>query len=69
MKFKFKNALNDISFMFCNCRSLISIDFHNFNSNELINISGMFCNCSSLKKINFSKFNTYKIYDMIYLCL
>ena len=30
VKFKFKKVLNDISFMFCNCRSLIYIDLNNF---------------------------------------
>ena len=67
VKFKFKVILKDISFMFCNCRSLVSIDFTNFIPNELTNISGLFCNCISLKKINFSKFNTNIIYDMSYL--
>ena len=67
VKFKFNKVLNDVSFMFCNCRSLISIDFSNFISNELTNLSGLFCNCASLKNINFSKFNTSKVIDMSYL--
>ena len=67
VKFKFKIVLKDISFMFCNCRSLVSIDFKNFIPNELTNISGLFCNCISLKNINFSKVYTNNIYDMSYL--
>ena len=67
VKFKFKKELNDISFMFCNCHSLISIDLNNFYSNELVNICGTFYNCSSLKNINISKFNACKINNMSYL--
>ena len=38
--------------MFSDCSSLISLNFSNFNTNNVNNMSYMFCDCSSLKKEN-----------------
>ena len=64
VKFKFKKIITDMSFMFYNCSSLISIDFSSFYSNEITDMKHAFDGCSSLQLINFSSFNTSKVGNM-----
>ena len=64
VKFKFKNILTDMSYMFYCCFSLVSIDLSLFNTNKVTNMSNLFCGCSSLKSINLSSFNTDNVTNM-----
>ena len=50
--------------LFYNCSSIESINFINFERNNIINMSRLFCGCSSLKELNLTNFNTYKVTDM-----
>ena len=61
------NETNDLSFMFYDCSSLISINdnFKLINLNNLNDISKMFANCKSLKTIpDISKWNTENVSNM-----
>ena len=64
IEYYFKNNMNNISFLFFNCSSLIYIDLSNFNTQNMTNISFMFFKCSSLSNIDFSNFNTQNVIDM-----
>ena len=61
-----KIKLTDLSYMFHNCTSLISlIDNSNINTSSVIDISYMFYNCNNLISITgLSKWNTSKIRQM-----
>jgi len=48
-----KQTINDMSYMFKNCTSLIAIhNFSNFDMSKVINMPCMFFGCSSLKYLN-----------------
>ena len=61
IKLKFKKNIADISDIFSNCTSLISIDLSNFNTSNLNNMNNMFYNCSSLTSLNLSNFKSHNI--------
>ena len=67
IKFMFKKPLTNINWIFYNCKSLISINFSNFNSNDIKKIACAFSYCSSLKDLNLSNFKTYNIEDISFL--
>ena len=50
--------------LFYNCSSIESINFINFERNNIINMSRLFCGCSSLKELNLTSFNTENVTDM-----
>ena len=60
-----KNTL-DISFMFCGCNSLLSIEnITNWDVENIINMSFLFSNCSSLTSLpDISKWNTNNVTKM-----
>ena len=66
-KFKFKKLLNNISYMFYECRSLKSIDLSSFNTTNVNNMSCMFSCCSSLESIDLSYLNTTNVNNMSYM--
>ena len=62
----FNNNLNDMSGFFEDCSNIISLDFTNFNTSNVIDMSFMFNGCNNLKEIKgINKFNTNKV---IYVC-
>ena len=63
----FKNYIIKCNFMFCECKSLKSIDLSNFNTQNVINMIGMFSDCKSLTSIDLSNFNTQNIINMSYI--
>lgn len=67
VKFKFKNIISNLSYMFSKCSSLKSVDFTSFNSSNITNISFMFFKCSHLKAIDLTSFNTSNVTNMISL--
>ena len=65
--YKFKKNYSDLSSMFLNCSLLTSIDFSNYNTENVTNMYDMFSDCSSLTSIDLSKFNTKKVTNMSYM--
>ena len=56
--------VTDMSWMFCKCEKLSSLDLSNFNTEKVTNMGSMFCNCSSLTSLDLSNFNTAKVKNM-----
>ena len=50
------NNVIDMSYMFCRCYSLTSLDLSNFNTNNAIDISYMFRGCLNLRFLNLNQF-------------
>ena len=67
IKYSFQKLLNNISYIFSECESLINIDLSNFNSQNVTNMSYIFYKCKSLSKINLSNINTKNVTDMSYM--
>ncbi|MBQ3919953.1 MAG: BspA family leucine-rich repeat surface protein, partial [Oscillospiraceae bacterium] len=56
--------VTDMSFMFCSCSSLTSLDVSNFNTTNVINMRSMFNGCSGLTSLDVSNFNTTNVTNM-----
>ena len=61
IKYIFKNNLKSTNFMFSNCKTLLSLYFQKFNSQNVINMQYMFYRCHNLKEIIFNDFNTQNV--------
>ena len=61
------DQLTDMSYMFCWCSSLTSIDVSNFNTANVTDMSYMFGVCSSLTSLDVSKINTANVTDMDFM--
>ena len=61
------DQLTDMSYMFCWCSSLTSIDVSNFNTANVTDMSYMFGVCLALTSLDVSKFNTANVTDMSYM--
>ena len=59
--------VTNMSAMFDNCQSVISLDVSNFNTANVTDMSHMFDNCESLTSISVSNFNTAKVTDMSWM--
>ena len=53
--------------MLYNCRSLISLNLSNFNSEKITNISHMLYNCNSLLSINLANANIQNMRNKRYI--
>ena len=58
------DQLTDMSYMFCWCSSLTSLDVSNFNTANVTDMSWMFYRCKVQTSLDVSKFNTAKVTDM-----
>ena len=67
IKLKFKNYINDCSYMFYYCKNMVKVDFSLFKTNNVTNMSHMFCYCNMLTDLDLSLFNTEKVTNMSYL--
>ena len=67
IKLKLKIEMEDCSYMFSNCKNLISINLSSFNSQKVKNTFFMFSFCKSLKNIDLSYFNTENVTNMSYM--
>ena len=56
--------VTDMSYMFCNCSSLTSLDVTHFNTANVTDMRFMFFYCSSLTLLDVTHFNTAKVKDM-----
>ena len=54
----------DMSYMFCWCTSLDTLDIRAFNTSKVTDMSYMFARCSGLYKIDLSEFNTSNVKTM-----
>ena len=59
--------VTDMADMFCDCRSLSSLDVSGFNTEKVTDMSGMFFECISLKLLDVAKFNTANVKSMRYM--
>ena len=50
--------------MFNSCKSLISLNLSNFNTEKINSMVGMFNGCYNLKYLDIHNFNTSSITDM-----
>ena len=56
-----------MSQMFDCCGYLTSIDFSNFNTDNVYDMSYLFNQCGSLTSLNLSNFNTQNVIDMSFM--
>ena len=56
--------VTDMSRMFSNCESLLSLDVSNFDTSNVTVMFNMFYNCTSLTSIDVSNWNTSNVTDM-----
>ena len=73
IKLKYNNEFSNLSYMFSNCSTLISLpDISKLNTDNVINMSFMFRNCSSLSSLpDISRWNTNNVNymnNMFYGC-
>ena len=57
-------GVKDMSYMFSDCKALISLDLGSFATYAVKDMCQMFLNCSSLTSLNVSSFNTSSVTDM-----
>ena len=61
--------ITNLSYMFCDCQNINSLDISGFNNNDFINLknlSYMFYNCTSLKSLSISEWDSSNVTDMSY---
>ena len=58
------DQLTDMSYMFCWCSSLTSLDVSNFNTANVTDMSSMFSYCPALEALDLSNFNTANVTTM-----
>ena len=61
------DQVTDMSYMFCWCSSLTSLDVSNFNTANVTDMSSMFSYCPVLEALDLSNFNTANVTDMGYM--
>ena len=59
--------IEDCSYMFYNCRNIISIDLSSFDSRNVTNMSNMFSECYNLKNVDLSFLDTKNVKNISYL--
>ena len=67
IKYVFNDILTSINFLFYKCYSIVSLDFSQFNGENITNMGCTFSFCSSLTSLNLSKINTSKVKNMRFL--
>ena len=63
--------VTNMSWMFNECKALVSLDLSSLDTRNVTTMSGMFRNCSNLENLDVSNFNTEKVEDfseMFYNC-
>ena len=59
--------VTDMSYMFCNCSSLTSLDVTHFNTANVTDMRFMFYRCTSLTSLDVTHFNTANVTNMGYM--
>ena len=58
------SMVTNMSYMFCRCTGLTSLDLSHFNTSNVTKMYNMFSYCSRLTSLDLSSFNTSKVTDM-----
>jgi len=58
IKLKFDTQIEDCSYMFYNCRNIVSIDLSSFDFKKVTDMSNMFSECYNLKNVDLSFLDT-----------
>ena len=61
------NIMHDLTHMFTDCYSLISLDLNNWDISRVTTMLYMFYNCNSLTSLNISNWNTSNVVRMDYM--
>lgn len=64
LKYLNTSMVEDMSYMFCECEALTSLDVSNFNTSKVTNMHDMFAFCSALNTLNLAVFNTSNVTNM-----
>ena len=64
IEYSFIDKINKINDMFYGCKSLSSLNFSNFNAQNVTNMARMFRYCKSLSSLILTNFNTQNVIDM-----
>ena len=64
IKIRFKQNIENLTWLFHNCSTITYIDFSNFNFNYITNMSWMFHGCLSLTELKISNLITKNVIDM-----
>ena len=67
IKYIFKKFLTKANHLFSDCYNIISLDFTNFDTQNITYMSCMFKNCRELKNLNLSNFNSQNVTNMDYM--
>ena len=67
VKFIFKKILNDLSFMFFNCKNLESINLSSYDMTNITDMKCMFSGCTNLKYVDLTSLNTNNDIDLAYM--
>ena len=63
--------VTNMSYMFCKCEGLTSLNLSNFDTSNVTYMTSMFYNCSGLKSLDLSNFDTSNVttmYQLFYDC-
>lgn len=58
------SSVTDMSWMFCQCYKLTSLDLSTFDTSNVTNMAGMFQDCTGLISLNVSSFDFSKVENM-----
>lgn len=59
--------VTDMSFMFCNCKALTTLDVSKFDTHNVTDMSYMFSSCKALTTLDVSHFDTKNVTDMSWM--
>ena len=71
MEYLNTSEVTNMSYMFCSCTQLESLDLSSFDTSNVTDMGDMFCDCQSLTSLDLSNFNTSNVtdmYEMFYGC-
>ena len=64
INFIIEGELNNMSFMFKDCPSLIQIAFNSIDTRKVVKMASMFQGCENLEYLDLSNFNTSNVTNM-----
>ena len=67
IKLVFKKRMNDCSYMFRGCSSIVKLDLSSFDTSNVVDMKHMFSLCCYLEEINLSNLKTEQVTDMSYM--
>ena len=67
IKYCFQNNLKSLYALFCQCYYIKTLNFSNFNTNDVTSTEYMLYECSQLTELNLTNFNTNNVTNMQYM--